>query len=207
MTPHPIAFDYYYGNQAEQFAFYRIPKRLFTDPSFAQLSSGAKILYGLMLDRMSLSLKNNWKDANDRIFNYFTLSEVQELMNCGNNKGVKILAELDAEKGIGLIERIKQGMGKPTRIYVKNFVGMESIETPNSPEPKDIQDEEVKTSEKGKSRVLEKGSQEFSKKEVKTSQKRKQLILILTKLRRTRLKLSISIHLSIHQRPSSNLNI
>lgn len=151
-------FDYYYGNQAEQFTFYRIPKRLFTDAAFADLSSDAKVLYGLMLDRMSLSVSNNWKDEQNRIFIYFTLIEVQELMNCGHNKAVRLLAELDTEKGIGLIERVKQGMGRPTRIYVMNFLVRE--------ETKDFPKKEVMTSEKGKSIVPEKGSQDFPKKEL-----------------------------------------
>jgi hypothetical protein len=151
-------FDYYYGKQAEQFTFYRIPKKLFTDSTFANMSSDAKVLYGLMLDRMSLSVSNEWKDDQDRVFIYFTLIEIQELINCGHNKAVKMLAELDTEKGIGLIERVKQGMGKPTRIYVMNFLVSE--------ETKDFPKEEVMTSEKGKSRVPEKGSQDFPKKEL-----------------------------------------
>ena len=92
-------FDYYYGKQAEQFTFYRIPKKLFTDSTFADLSSGAMVLYGLMLDRMSLSLSNNWKDEQNRIFIYFTLIEIQEMMNCGHNKAVRLLAELITDKG------------------------------------------------------------------------------------------------------------
>ena len=151
-------FDYYYGKQAEQFTFYRIPKRLFTDSTFADLSSAAKVLYGLMLDRMSLSVSNEWKDDQDRVFIYFTLTEIQELMNCGHNKAVRLLAELDSIKGIGLIERVKQGMGRPNRIYVMNFLVSEEI--------KDFPKEEVMTSEKGKSRVPEKGSQDFPKKEL-----------------------------------------
>ena len=115
-------FDYYYGIQAEQFTFYRIPKRLFTDAAFTDLSSDAKVLYGLMLDRMSLSLSNEWKDDQNRVFIYFTLTEIQELMDCGHNKAVRLLAELDSDKGVGLIERVKQGMGRPTRIYVMNFL-------------------------------------------------------------------------------------
>lgn len=159
-------FDYYYGNQAEQFTFYRIPKKLFTDSSFADLSSGAKVLYGLMLDRMSLSVPNEWKDDQDRGLIYFTLIEIQELMNCGHNKAVRLLAELDSDKGIGLIERVKQGMGRPTRIYVMNFLGSEDTYIPETKETKDFPKEEVMTSEKGKSIVPERGSQDFPKKEL-----------------------------------------
>lgn len=159
-------FDYYYGNQAEQFAFYRIPKQLFTNPAFSDLSSDAKVLYGLMLDRMSLSIKSGWKDLDDKIYIYFTLIEIQELLNCGHNKAVKMLAELDSEKGIGLIERVKQGMGKPTKIFVMNFLGMDIEKEEVVDEPEDFPKEEVKNSDKGKSRVPEMGSQDFRKKEL-----------------------------------------
>jgi len=93
-----------------------------TEPHFKKLSSDAKILYGLMLDRMSLSMKNEWIDKNNRVYIFFTLEDVQDHLNCSHTTGVKFLAELDVTTGIGLIERVKQGQGKPTRIYVKNFI-------------------------------------------------------------------------------------
>ena len=174
MTEINLNFEYYYGKQANQFTFYRIPKQLFVNPAFSGLSSDAKVLYGLMLDRMSLSIKNGWKDSEDRVFIYFTLSEIQELMNCGHNKGVRILAELDSEKGIGLIERIKQGLGKPSKIYVMNFLVPESSSVTDD---ENVDQEEVKTSEKGKSGVPEMGSQDFRKKElIKTDIPKTELI-------------------------------
>lgn len=97
-------------------------KVLFTNDYFKGLSSDAKVLYGLMLDRMALSVRNHWIDAQNRVYIIFTLEQVMEYMNCGKDKGVKILAELDTEKGIGLIERVKRGLGKPTIIYVKSFL-------------------------------------------------------------------------------------
>ena len=121
MAKHNVEFDYFHGYESEQFAFYRIPKVLFTDDYFKDLSSDAKVLYGLMLDRMSLSIKNNWIDEEDRVYIIFTLEQVMQYMNCGKDKGVKILAELDTGKGIGLIERVKRGLGKPAIIYVKVF--------------------------------------------------------------------------------------
>ena len=166
LNPKPISFDYYYGSQAEQFAFYRIPKQLFVNPAFSDLSSDAKVLYGLMLDRMSLSIKSGWKDPDNKIYIYYTLLEIKELFNCGHNKAVKMLAELDSEKGIGLIERVKQGMGKPTKIYVMNFQGIDVEKGAVVDEPEDFPKEEVKTSEKGKSRDPEMGSQDFRKKEL-----------------------------------------
>lgn len=174
MTEISLNFEYYYGKQANQFTFYRIPKQLFVNPAFSGLSSDAKVLYGLMLDRMSLSIKNGWKDSEDRVFIYFTLSEIQELMNCGHNKGVRILAELDSEKGIGLIERIKQGLGKPSKIYVMNFLVPESSSVTDD---ENVDQEEVKTSEKGKSGVPEMGSQDFRKEElIKTDIPKTELI-------------------------------
>lgn len=119
MAQPPILHDYYYGNEADQYTFYRLPKVLFTDSRYKTLSDGAKILYGLMLDRMGLSIKNGWLDEENRVYIYFTLEDSQEYMNCGHNKGVKLMAELDT---IGLVERVKQGQGKPARVYVKKFI-------------------------------------------------------------------------------------
>ena len=114
-------FPYYYGHEAEQYAFYKIPKLLMTDDRFRGISTDAKLLYGLLLDRMSLSIKNNWVDEYNRVYIYFPIEQVMELMNCKSEKATKLLAELDSKKGIGLIERIRQGQGKPSIIYVKNF--------------------------------------------------------------------------------------
>lgn len=120
-------FKYFYGNEAEAYTFYRIPKLLITDPAFKNLTSDAKILYGLMLDRMSLSAKNGWFDEEGRVYIYYSIEDVMESMNCSKNKGMKSLQELDSATGIGLIERKKQGQGKPTIIYVKNFVLEKSV--------------------------------------------------------------------------------
>lgn len=117
-----VSFDYFYGTQADQYSFYRIPKALFQDEYFKNLSSDAKILYGLMLDRMSLSIKNQWYDEQNRAYIYFSIEDIMELLNCGRNKAVKSLQELDQEKGIGLIEKKRQGFGKTNIIYVKSFV-------------------------------------------------------------------------------------
>lgn len=110
--------DYFYPNEAEQFSFYRIPKVLFTDKRFRGLSSDAKILYRLMLDRMGLSLRNGWIDEKSHVFIYFTLEDSLSFLRCGHGKAVRLFAELD---GIGLIERRKQGQGRPAKIFVKNF--------------------------------------------------------------------------------------
>ena len=123
-----LQFDYYRGMGAEQYTFYRIPKVLFTAECFKSLSCEAKVLYGLLLDRMSLSIKNRWFDEKDRVYIIFTVEDVMELLNCSRQKAIKNLAELDSEKGIGLIEKKRLGLGKPNVIYVKNFIIKESPE-------------------------------------------------------------------------------
>jgi len=113
-------FEYYHSRQAEQFTFFRIPKILFSDERFMRLSTDAKILYGLLLDRMGLSRKNGWIDKQDRVYIYFTLEEIMEQLHCAKEKARKLMAELDI-RGIGLIETMRQGLGKPNIIYVKDF--------------------------------------------------------------------------------------
>lgn len=178
MEKQKITFEYFRGCESEQFAFYRIPKVLFTNDYFKGLSSDAKVLYGLMLDRMALSVKNRWIDEQDRVYIIFTLEQVMEYMNCGKDKGVKILAELDSEKGIGLIERVKRGLGKPAIIYVKSFLIRDHSPGERAEADIDSQDSrdqsaacgnrstefgkvEVQTSEKPKSGVLENRSADF----------------------------------------------
>lgn len=113
-------FDYFYGAQAEQFSFYRVPKVLFTREQFKQLSAEAKILYGIMLDKLDLSVKNKWGDEKGRVYIIYTIEQIMEDMNCADQKATKLLDEL--EKKCGLIERKRQGLGKPNLIFVKNFI-------------------------------------------------------------------------------------
>ena len=118
-------FDYFYGAQAEQFSFYRVPKVLFTKEQFKQLSAEAKILYGIMLDKLNLSVKNKWGDEKGRVYIIYTIEQIMADMNCADQKATKLLDEL--EKKCGLIERKRQGLGKPNLIFVKNFItGVES---------------------------------------------------------------------------------
>ena len=144
-----MPFDYYYGGQSESFAFYRIPRILVTGQEFRCLSTDAKLLYGLMLDRMGLSMRNGWYDAQGRVFIYYTMEQIQVDMNCGHDKALKLLAELDAAKGVGLIERVKQGQGKPTIIYVKQFT---APEVP-APAPDEDDDAEGRGADMGKAHV------------------------------------------------------
>ena len=113
-------FDYFYGAQAEQFSFYRVPKVLFTKEQFRQLSAEAKILYGIMLDKLDLSVKNKWGDEKGRVYIIYTIEQIMADMNCADQKATKLLDEL--EKKCGLIERKRQGLGKPNLIFLKNFI-------------------------------------------------------------------------------------
>ena len=116
-----IQFKYFYGTESEMLTFYRIPKLLVTSDFFSKVSNDAKVLYSLMLDRMSLSARNHWFDKENRVYIYYSVEDTMENLHCGKNKAMKTIAELDAKGGIGLIERKKQGLGKPDIIYVKNF--------------------------------------------------------------------------------------
>ena len=113
-------YDYFYGAESEQFSFYRIPKVLFTEERFKSVSAEAKVLYSFLLDRMSLSAKNGWQDKENRVYIIFTIEDIMEAMGCADQKAGKLLHELESK--CRLIERKRQGLGKPNLIYVKNFV-------------------------------------------------------------------------------------
>ena len=123
MMEEPLKLDYFYGIEADQFTFYRIPRILVKDDRFKNLSSDAKLLYGLFLDRMSLSIRNGWVDEKNRTYIVYKIGHIAEDLNCSEDKAARVLTELDSKKGIGLVERVRRGLGKPDIIYVKNFVG------------------------------------------------------------------------------------
>ena len=113
-----MTLDYFYGQTGELFFFYRIPKALFQEQRFQSLSTDAKTLYGILLDRMSLSAKNGWLDEQNRVFIIFTIEDVKRSLCCADNKATKLLRELEE---FGLIERKRRGLGRPSLVYVKNF--------------------------------------------------------------------------------------
>lgn len=141
-----IIFNYFYGDEADMLNFYRIPKLLFTNDNFKALSTDAKVLYGLMLDRMSLSIKNKWFDKENRAYIYFSVEDTMEYLNCKKNKAIDTIKELDMETGIGLVEKKRQGQGKPTIIYVKSFI-MEDQKTDCQTDDTSVQKAEKPTSE------------------------------------------------------------
>ena len=169
----PLKFDYYYGIEAEQFSFYRVPRLLIKDERFKGLSSDAKLLYGLMLDRISLSMKNGWLDDENRAYIIYTIDNIREDLGCSKEKAVKVLAELDANKGIGLVEKIRRGLGKPDIIYVKNFIIQDEgrKEPLNADVSTEVGKTDFKRSEKPTSRSQENRLQEVGKTDFSRSEK------------------------------------
>lgn len=148
-------FDYYYGAEAEQFTFVRVPKVLFTDKEhFGSLSNDARILYGFLLERMSLSRKNNWIDAHNRVYIIFPIDEIAEIMGVCHEKALNLLKELDDQSGIGLVRKKRRGLGLPSILYVKNFIVKGEQNTDRVPT----------------SRSLENGIQEVGKTDIKKSE-------------------------------------
>ena len=133
-----INFDYYYGIEAEQFSFYRVPRLLIKDERFKGLSSDAKLLYGLMLDRMSLSMKNGWLDDENRAYIIYTVDSIMEDLGCSKPTCTKIMRELDSDNGIGLIEKKRRVLGKPDIIYVKNFASVPDEKEEKEPSNPDV---------------------------------------------------------------------
>ena len=174
-----IQFDYFRGMEAEQYSFYRVPKVLFTAECFKSLSCEAKVLYGLMLDRMSLSIKNRWFDEEDRVYIIFTVEEIAELLNCGTQKAVKLMKELDDNQGIGLIEKKRLGLGKPNVIYVKNFILREKC----SPEQRGKAPENLgntQNSENHNSRIVKTTNQELPESQFKNDENHTSRIVEIT---------------------------
>ena len=144
-----ITFSYIYGQEADMLSFYRIPKLLFTNDYFRELSTDAKVLYGLMLDRMSLSIKNKWFDVENRAYIYFSVEDTMELLNCKKNKALDTIKALE---DFSLIERKRQGQGKPAITYVKSF--MEEVTEQVQKLEKQTSEPECGDSEVGKTNLL-----------------------------------------------------
>ena len=156
-------FDYYYGAESEQFSFVKVPKVLFSDKEhFVCLSNDARILYGFLLERMSLSRKNNWIDAHNRVYIIFPIDEIADIMGVCHEKALNILKELDEQNGIGLVKKKRRGLGLPSILYVKNFIinnGEHSAaEHPeNHSEPQEKPDSPAPTSRSRENRFQEDG--------------------------------------------------
>ncbi len=161
-------FEYYYGAESEQFSFVRVARVLFTDKEhFDNLSNEAKLMYGLLLERMSLSRKNNQIDKHNRVYIIFPVEEIEESLDVGHEKALNLLKELDDQSGIGLVKKKRRGLGLPSILYVKNFIvkgeqNTDRVPTSRSTENEfqefgktDFKKSENQTSENPKNRLLE----------------------------------------------------
>ena len=162
-----MTLDYFYGQAGELFSFFRIPKALFQEQRFQDLSTDAKTLYGILLDRMSLSVKNEWFDKNGRVFIIFTIEDVKRTLRCADNKATRLLRELEK---FGLIERKRRGQGKPCLVYVKNFSAESSKESVKNRDNDDSCGSKIACQDPVKSRGIK-------KKENKTEMNNTNLIL------------------------------
>ena len=114
-----MGFRYYYGSEADQFNFIKIPKTLIVEDMFSELTVTAKMLYGVLLDRMNLSMKNGWLDEENRVFIHYQISDIMADLKMSKGTAVKYLNELEE---FGLIEKKRQGLGRANIIYVKSFL-------------------------------------------------------------------------------------
>ena len=162
-----MTLDYFYGQAGKLFSFYRIPKALFQEQRFQNLSTDAKTLYGILLDRMSLSVKNEWFDKQGRVFIIFTIEDVKRALCCADNKATRLLRELEK---FGLIERKRRGQGKPCLVYVKNFSSESSKESVKNRDNDDSCGSKIACQDPVKSRGIK-------KKENKTEMNNTNLIL------------------------------
>ena len=162
-----MTLDYFYGQVGELFSFFRIPKALFQEQQFQDLSIDAKTLYGILLDRMSLSVKNEWFDKKGRVFIIFTIEDVKRTLRCADNKATRLLRELEE---FGLIERKRRGQGKPCLVYVKNFSAESSKESVKNRDNDDSCGSKIACQDPVKSRGIK-------KKENKTEMNNTNLIL------------------------------
>ena len=162
-----MTLDYFYGQAGGFFSFFRIPKALFQEQRFQDLSTDAKTLYGILLDRMSLSVKNEWFDKKGRVFIIFTIEDVKRTLRCADNKATRLLRELEK---FGLIERKRRGQGKPCLVYVKNFSAESSKESVKNRDNDDSCGSKIACQDPVKSRGIK-------KKENKTEMNNTNLIL------------------------------
>lgn len=119
-----VQMNYFYGEQANQFNFIRIPKELVVGEEASSLCVQSKVLYGILLDRMGMSGKNKWVDEEDRVYIIYSVEDIQADMGISKHKVVECLAELESA---GLILKRKRGKGLPNQIYVKNFIKTQSM--------------------------------------------------------------------------------
>lgn len=125
-----MKYPYFRGLEADRYSFYRVPKALIKVDLFEKMSGDAKLLYAVLLDRMNLSLKNGWQDENGNAYIICTIDEIMDSIRCARQKAVKLLDELEHE--YQLVERRRQGLGKPNLLYVKDLYQIKNSLAPTA---------------------------------------------------------------------------
>lgn len=113
--------EFKFINQKEiyQYKFYMIPKELFVNKRYTSLSPAAILLYGILLDRLTLSIKNNWIDKNGNVYLIFTRKEIQRLLHISDKTCTKVFRELVDAK---LLLEKSQGKSKPKLLYPAQMI-------------------------------------------------------------------------------------
>ena len=115
----PAYLDYCYGDEVKIDSFCRLPRILVTDGFYRTVPAEIKILYCLMLDRVAMSMRNDWRDEYGRVVIFFTIREAARLLNVGKDKATRLFKRMET---LGLIRRRKQGPKLPDLILVRTFV-------------------------------------------------------------------------------------
>ena len=105
-------------NEVKNNAFYQFPQWLLKEEPYKNLGDKAKMMYMLLFDRRTLSIKNKWYDGDGQIYMYFTNEQFMKELNCANGSVVKAKKELAQ---VGLLKETRQGMNKPNRLYIAGY--------------------------------------------------------------------------------------
>ena len=144
---------YFHGDEINQFIHIQVPMDLVVADCFKNISGDAKILYGLLLNRTGLSIRNGWEDEKGRTFINFTIEDVMEELHVSNSKAVRLFAELTKiirtdvdddgnQHWFGLIEKVRI-LNKPSRIYVHKVAEVRAIIENNGVDNSEAKDMDV----------------------------------------------------------------
>ena len=114
-----MKLDYHYGRQAFQYAMVEIPYLMFIDDAFDTLSIEAKVVYGMLLNRIKLADRNGWRDEEGRLYVIYPLEQMNKDIRLSTRT---ISAALKQLEEIGIIDIVIRGQGRPNIYYVKNFI-------------------------------------------------------------------------------------
>jgi Cdc6-like AAA superfamily ATPase len=114
-----MKLDYHYGKQALQYAMVEIPLLMFIDEVFDPLSIEAKVVYGMLLQRIRLANRNGWRDEEGRLYVIYPLEQMHKDIGLSTRTISTALKQLEE---IGIIDISNRGQGKPKIYYVKNFI-------------------------------------------------------------------------------------